>query len=82
VIFKNFVNVKVFLKKPKNYFYIYGMEKNITIQEYARMRNKSPQGMRQAIRKNHKLPGVKNIQRFGKIYLLTVETKKDGQLKY
>jgi hypothetical protein len=46
------------------------------------MRNKSPQGMRQAIRKNHKLPGVKNIQRFGKIYLLTVETKKDGQLKY
>ena len=45
----------------------------LTVEQYAKRRQMSPQAITQAIRKKNLLPDVAKVERFGRAYLLTVK---------
>lgn len=49
--------------------------KNMTVKQYAELRGITPQAVGQAIKKGHNLPGVTEVNTFGKAWVLTVDTK-------
>lgn len=52
--------------------------KQVSVKEYAEQYRKPPitvQAVTKAIRDNHQLPGVVDVKKFGRYYLLEVEEK-------
>lgn len=48
------------------------MEKKITVKEYAELRGITVQAVRKAIRMKHNMPGVQNVDNFGKAHVIRV----------
>lgn len=51
-------------------------EKDMTVQEYAALRDIQPSAVRKAILKGHRLPGVVRRTKFGRAHVLTVDKRK------
>lgn len=48
----------------------------MTVKEYAALRGIGESGVRNAIHRGHRLPGVTKLEKFGKAHVLHVDNKK------
>lgn len=58
------------------------MRKQLTPKEYADLRGLSTQCVIKRLQRDKPLPGVVNVKRFSRFYVLEADVDKDGKLMY